>query len=95
MDFKSGRNVQRSKAYVEKYIRRAKMYYGENNKIKIVLAEVTKEMEDYERRAQREKVVAATGSIGKKIVRVIMWIVGIVILLPILLLILDEIFWLF
>lgn len=83
VDFKSGRNVERSKAYVEKYIRRAKMYYGENNKIKIMLDEVTKEMEDYERRAQREKVVAATGSIGKKIVKVVMWtaIIGFALLL--------------
>ena len=95
VDFKSGRNVERSKAYVEKYIRRAKMYYGENNKIKIVLAEVVNEMQEYERRTKREKAVVATGNIGKKVVKVILRLVGILILLPILLLILDELFWLF
>ena len=49
VDFKSGRNIERSKATVERYARKAKMYYSNNPKIKPLLAEVEIEMEKAEK----------------------------------------------
>ena len=42
--FKSGKDLAKSKATVERYARKAKMYFSNNPKIKPLLAEVEEEM---------------------------------------------------
>lgn len=44
VDMKSGRDISRSKATVERYARKARMYYGSNPKIQKLLVEVENEM---------------------------------------------------
>lgn len=53
VDFKSGKDIAKSKATVERFMRKAKMYYGNNPKIQKLLEEV--EMES----AKTEKVAKA------------------------------------
>lgn len=45
VDFKSGEDIDKSKAEVERYARQAKMYYGNNPKIQRLLDEVEAESE--------------------------------------------------
>ena len=52
VDFKSGKNLDRSKASVERYSRKAKMYFSNNPKIKPLLEEVQIEMEIAEKHAK-------------------------------------------
>lgn len=40
VNFKSGNNIEKSKAEVERYVRKAKLYYENNNKVKKLLEEV-------------------------------------------------------
>ena len=42
VDMKSGNDILRNKATVERYVRKAKMYYGSNPKIQKLLVEVEK-----------------------------------------------------
>ena len=44
VQFKSGKDLAKSKATVERYARKAKMYFSNNPKIKALLAEVEEEM---------------------------------------------------
>ncbi len=53
VDFKSGKDIAKSKATVERFMRKAKMYYGNNPKIQKLLEDV--EMES----AKAEKVAKA------------------------------------
>lgn len=52
VDMKAGKDISRSKATVERYARKAKMYYGSNPKIQKLLGEVESEMADAERKAK-------------------------------------------
>ena len=52
VDFKAGKDFERSRATVERYIRKAKMYYSNNPKIKPLLAEVENEISVVEKRAK-------------------------------------------
>lgn len=52
VDLKSGKDFKRSKAIVERYARKAKMYYGSNPKIQKLLAEVENEMSEAENKAK-------------------------------------------
>jgi hypothetical protein len=45
VDLKSGKDIERSKAQVERYIRKAQLYYNNNPKINDLVAKVSKEME--------------------------------------------------
>ena len=54
VDFKSGENLDRSKASVERYSRKAKMYFSNNPKIKPLLEEVQIEMEIAEKHAKSQ-----------------------------------------
>lgn len=49
IDLKSGKDFSRSKAAVERYARKAKMYYSSNSKVQKLLQEVNDEMEIAER----------------------------------------------
>lgn len=40
VNFKSGNNIEKSKAEIERYVRKAKLYYENNNKVKKLLEEV-------------------------------------------------------
>ncbi len=60
VDLKSCNDITRSKATVERYARKAKMYYGSNPKIQRLLAEVENEMFEAEKKAksrQRKDIV--------------------------------------
>lgn len=60
VDLKSGKDYERSKATVERYARKAKMYYGSNPKIQKLLAEVENDMTEAEKNTkslQRKQVV--------------------------------------
>lgn len=52
VDLKSSDDIRKSKAQVEKYIRRANMYYESNPKVQKLLAEITKETAEAEKRAK-------------------------------------------
>ena len=66
VDYKSGRNIERSKATVERYARKAKMYYSNNPKIKPLLAEVESEKEKAEKafasEARKEALLGGANS---------------------------------
>lgn len=51
VDYKSGKNVAKSKAKVERFMRKAKMYYGNNPKIQRLLEEVEMESVKAEKKA--------------------------------------------
>ena len=53
--FKSCDNTAESQANVERYIRKAKMYYSNNPKIKLLLQEVENEIEDANEREEESK----------------------------------------
>ena len=52
IDLKSGKDIERSKATVERYARKAKLYYSNNPKIKPLLEEVQIEMLEAENNAK-------------------------------------------
>lgn len=52
VDFKSGKDIAKSKATVERFMRKAKMYYGNNPKIQKLLEEVEMEYAKAEKAAK-------------------------------------------
>lgn len=50
-DFKLGNNLAKNKATIERYARKANLYYSNNPKIKPVLAEIEKELSAAEKKA--------------------------------------------
>ncbi len=54
VDMKSGREASRSKATVERYARKARMYYGSNPKIQRLLEEIEDEISGTEKRLASE-----------------------------------------
>ena len=74
VNFKSTKNVdlQRNKANVERYVRKAEMYYGNNKKIQVLIAEVKKEIELVEKRVsvdkRKEMALSGAGKFGEIIV---------------------------
>lgn len=60
VDFKSGYSMKRNKAVVEKYSRKAKMYYNNHPKIKVLLSEVEKEMSAAESSAKKQALINGT-----------------------------------
>lgn len=53
VDFKSGKDVEKSKAEVERYVRKARMYYGNNPKVQHLLEEVEMESEAAKEEARK------------------------------------------
>lgn len=53
VNFKSGNDIEKSKAEVERYVRKANLYYGNNTKIKKLLEEVESEKIKAQAKAQR------------------------------------------
>ena len=87
VDMKAGEEFERSKATVERYSRKAKMYYGSNPKIQKLLAEVEAESmaaEKREKSLQRKNAFTAflkgKGGIGTLAVTMSL-VIGIIIIL--------------
>ena len=57
VDLKSRRDFKRSKAMVERYIRKAELYYESNPKVKILLGAVKSEMKTTERNAATDNAI--------------------------------------
>mgnify|MGYP003483145004 FL=1 len=60
VNFKSGNDIEKSKAEVERYVRKAKLYYENNNKVKKLLEEVESEKlkaESLAKKNARKKVI--------------------------------------
>jgi len=53
VNFKSGEDIDKSKAEVERYVRQARMYYGNNPKVQHLLEEVEMESEAAEEKARK------------------------------------------
>ncbi len=83
IDMKAGKDITRSKATVERYARKAKMYYGSNPKVKKLLEEVENETNMAEKRLQANARKEAVSSVisNKKIWASIPLILGILSLL--------------
>ena len=76
IDLKSGKDINRSKATVERYARKAKLYFSNNPKIKPLLEEVEMEMTEAEKKAKsRQQKDAFVSFWGKKWIRIVMVIV--------------------
>jgi len=70
VDFKSGKDIAKSKANVERYVRKAKMYYENNPKVQKLLAEVQEESERASASAKknaRNKTIASVLTYNKKL----------------------------
>ena len=65
VDLKSGKDIEKSKATVERFARKAKMYYGSNPKIQKLLQEVENEMFEAEKKAKSTQRKDALTSIIK------------------------------
>lgn len=83
VDLKSGKNVERSKALVEKYSRKANLYYHNNPKIQLLLREIEKEKAKAiinAKRIERKKAFVSLLSNNKKTTAVVViFIIGLVI----------------
>ena len=55
VNFKSGKDIEKSKAEVERYIRKANLYYDNNTKIKLLVREVENEIKNATIIASKEK----------------------------------------
>lgn len=53
VNFKSGKDVKKNKAEVERYMRKAKMYFGNNPKIQRLVEEIEEESKNAEAEAKR------------------------------------------
>ena len=58
VDLKSGKDIAKSKAVVERFARKAKMYYGSNPKIQRLLDEVERETIEAEKRFKKSQAVS-------------------------------------
>lgn len=63
VNFKSGEDIEKNKAEVERYVRKAKMYYGNNPKVQKLLEEVESESvaaEENAKKNARNKAIQST-----------------------------------
>ena len=65
VDFKSGKDIAKNKAVVERYVRKAKMYYENNPKVQKLLAEVQAESEKASTNIKKTVAINAISSIAK------------------------------
>ena len=72
VELKSGNDYKKAKANVDKYIRRAKMYYESNPKVQKLLVEISQETEEAEKKAKnsarKQSVAGVFKGIGSFIV---------------------------
>lgn len=70
VDFKSGKEIAKSKAVVERYVRKAKMYYENNPKVQKLLLEVQQESEkalETAKKNARNRTVVSVLTYNKKL----------------------------
>lgn len=70
VNFKSGNDIEKSKAEVERYVRKAKLYYENNNKVKKLLEEVESEKlkaDSLAKKNARKKVITNILTYNKKL----------------------------
>lgn len=77
VEFKSGKDLKKHKANVERYMRKAEMYYGSNPKIQTLVAQVKAEAEAAEKQAKSEEKKKTIMNLLKKF----WWVLLIVILI--------------
>lgn len=77
VELKSTRNFSRDKANVERYVRKANLYYSNNPKIKILVEEVTNDIKATEEKIQKEKNIETAKSGAKIFVVLLPLIAGI------------------
>lgn len=80
VDLKSGKNVERSKALVEKHSRKANLYYHNNPKIQLLLREIGEEKAKAVNEAKKDAVKKRILSILKNW-KIMIWLVPLSILL--------------
>jgi len=81
VDLKSGRKLEHSKATIERFARKAKMYYGSNPKIKMLLAEIDAEMKVAESKLKSAKRKETTISILKKLLGALLLVIAILMMI--------------
>lgn len=75
--------IRRNKAKVEKYVRKARMYYGNNPKIKILLEEIKEELFAAEAKHKKAKKDEDREEIGLMILEILLgywWVILIIII---------------
>ena len=78
VDFKSGSNIEKSKANVERYARKAKMYYGENQKIQRILEEVMIEQAKTEKKHRNQKILTFIMNNKKWVIIISIILIGLI-----------------
>lgn len=73
--FKAGKNIAEAKALVERYARKAKLYYSNNAKVTFLLEEIKKEVEAVDAKAKKQAVLNALAKRWKLIAGVVAVIV--------------------
>lgn len=80
VNFKSGEDIEKNKAEVERYVRKAKMYYGNNPKVQKLLEEVESESvaaEENAKKNARNKFLLEHKKVIAKIVAVVLVLLGV------------------
>lgn len=73
--FKAGKNIAEAKALVERYARKAKLYYSNNAKVTFLLEEIKKEVKAVDAKAKKLAVLNALAKRWKLIAKVVAVIV--------------------
>lgn len=80
VSFKSGKNIAEAKALVERYARKAKLYYSNNSKVTLLLEEIKRETEETESKAKKQAVLNTLARKWKLIAGVVAVIVLVVVI---------------
>lgn len=72
VSFKSGEDVDKSKAEIERYVRKARMYYGNNPKIQRLVEEVEEESEAAEAAAKKKSLWVNIKNVTSVVVPVVL-----------------------
>ena len=82
VNFKSGEDVKKNKAEVERYMRKAKMYFGNNPKIQRLVEEIEAESKNAEaaaKKSERKKTLVSILTYNKKltgcVIFFILWLI--------------------
>ena len=78
VEFKSGKDIGKNKANVERYVRKARTYYENNPKVQKLLAEIEEEKENSINEARSQAIISKLKKIGPVIALFILTIFGII-----------------
>jgi Zn-finger nucleic acid-binding protein len=79
VDFKSGKDFEKSRAEVERYIRKAEIYYESNPKAKKLLGAVKSEMKTTERKAKTDNIA-----------KYVKWVIGVILFVILILFMIED-----